>query len=896
LAENKSSTKAKKKNAKNDNVLAMSAKYNECESHLRNGKIIEDYLLILMMVAIVSILFFGPFIRGLYFPRELLASNIIIFGLFAIWGLFRILIKDGSLLRSPLEVCLVVLIIAYTASFFVAAHKRDALTEVLKNASYLIIFLVAFDISKYFQIPWQKGKQVYHNLGSALNHPGAIILLNAALVSAFAIAVASLGVATGNWDFPFAYDGRRIASPIGYANTAAAYLMAAYLLAIAFTPLAKKWFRSFYLASATILMLTLILTFSRGAWLLLLPLCLILITVSTPNYRLRTILNVGATALTAIPMAFITDSLYQSNSPVLAWIPISVSAVIAVLLGLLIDLYLVQTRILKTLIVGFTAIAAFSVLIWFVIVPSLSTLELTLQSDNYSKSILQQVIQPVDSNELYSLEFEIASVSEDEETVVVTEHWRVLVLAGLNDYSYKELLNSVGVTTDLWTTHSYSFLLPEETRRLEVFIYNESTDKDFEIRSVVLSSEKKTRNLKFIAYRLLPGRFYDRIYSFGRDLNMDRRFELFQDAFRVIKDYPLLGTGGGGWASVYKSYQEHYYNSRQVHNQYLQVWVEAGVFGFLAFVGIWIFIIIAFILNCFTGKASKEMRQLWVVAFIPSIALGAHSLIDWNFAMASVGYFLFVLIGVCMSFDSFKWFRNKKVNQKYDDKRAFVLGGFAIIAGLIMVVYSTLLFVGLHATWRSQELVNQSNLKAAIMEIERAMRLDPLRAENYHNLNVILEEQLIRLNNPDAIQQLVYLAHRAYELEPYNINYTNRYGQILLHYVDINEGLKMLDRSLMINPFNIDNYVYSAFTRLNLAEFLYQDGRPSEAKLLLSEMWVIKDSMEDRGLFSRDMLFIFGRASQLLGDSLAARNYYVQIDSSDRYYTEAQMFLEELEN
>ncbi|MFD1903705.1 O-antigen ligase family protein [Paenibacillus rhizoplanae] len=61
------------------------------------------------------------------------------------------------------------------------------------------------------------------------------------------------------------------------------------------------------------------------------------------------------------------------------------------------------------------------------------------------------------------------------------------------------------------------------------------------------------------------------------------RFTFYKDAMKVVKDYPILGSGGGGWASLYEEYQNNPYISRQVHNFFLQYLIEVGIVGFIVF-------------------------------------------------------------------------------------------------------------------------------------------------------------------------------------------------------------------------------------------------------------------------------------------------------------------------
>lgn len=854
-------------------------------------------LLAVMFVVMALLLFLGPFQRGLFFPNDLLRAKAVIFGLLVLWGLFRLLKREGLKLNSPLDLCLVVIIFAYLISFFVAVHKRDALTEILRNASYLVVYLVAIDICRYFYLPWQKNlsQKNEEDTGRAVP-PGLSITLNLLLASSVVLAIASLGAAAGNWDFIGAYDGARISSPLAYANAAAAYFMAAYFLAVGLVPLAGKWIRPVYLASSALMLLTVILTFSRGAWLLLPPLGLLMIISSAPGERVRAFLNLFATVLAAVPVAFVVDSIFQSGAPGRAWPMIAVAVLLAVLLGLLVEFYLSRDRKLRLILAGSGAAL---VIVFFAVAlgrPALAPIRLERAAEEQAMmQTVQQVVGTVKAGEIYRLSFEVNAGqdllpgSEEPEYV-----WGILVRGGVPGYRYVELLNYQGKETEGWQKKDFNFQTTHDINRLEVHLYNQYPGTSVTIRSVTLSTVGREQKLGFFYDRVLPKRFYDRVFSFGRDMNMDRRFELFRDSIKVIRDYPVFGTGGGGWAAIYHIYKEQPYYSREIHNHYLQVWVEAGIFGFLAFVGIWISFTAAFIRNCIRGRASPRVWQFWTSVFVPVAALGAHSFIDWNFSMAAVGIYLFVLLGAGRSMDRIRWFDRSGMEKKKPGYSSLLTGVVAVIAGIFLLVYSITLLNGLNATWRSQELLERNNLKQAIIEMEKAIRLDPLLAENYHNLSVITEEQLTRTGNQESLLRVIDLARKAHELEPYNALYSSRYGILLFNYVNVEEGLYYIDRVIILNRFFSSSYFQPAILRLQLAEFNLEAGNRRAAEQYLKEILAYELLMEENSADSRVLFFIFGRASQLLRDHAAAVRYYEAVPKADQFYDLSRQFLAEI--
>jgi len=898
-----------KKNKQTKKALKKDSPGKERQGGIKNSdhrrQWIEKAGLIVMLAVVSGLLFIGPFERGLFFPRELLAAKAVIFGLLIVWGYFRLASRDGRLIESPLDICLVVLLLAYLVSFFVAVHKRDALEELLKIASYLVVYLAAIEISRYWYLPLKKlpgnpdhkptqANTVKEEDRSGLP-PGLNLLLHFCLGAAFVVTIASLGAAAGYWEFAGTYASARIASPMGYANTAAAYLMAAYLLALGLAPLAaNKWHKIIYLIPASLMLVTVILTFSRGAWLLLPPLAILLIVVASPGERLRSFLYLAVTAAAAVPAAFLADPSFRAGEPGRAWIIIVIALAGTVLLGLGAEFYLSRSRQVRLALAGAAAAVFVIAFVALIVLPATGPIHLERGAEQEAEmQRVEQVVGDVVPGGEYRLALEI---NADEETT--SDHdstgyaWGVRVLEGVEGYKDVEVFDHRGGGTDGWETREFTFNTGDEPLRLVVQIYNRYPGTSVAARDVTLTGADREQNLSFAFNRVLPDRFYDRLFSYSLDRNLERRLDFYVDAAKIIRDYPLLGTGGGGWNALYRSYQGFPYSSTEVHNHFLQVWIEAGLFGFLAFTGIWVSFAAAFIRNCVRQNVSQKVWQHWTASFIPVAALGAHSVIDWNFSMAAVGIFLFVLLGAGRSLDRGGWFGRQPKDNRQVERRGFYIGLGGIIAGVVLLAFTISLIHGLYATWRSQEHMERGNYKQAMTEMESALRTDPYRTDNYHNLNVLIEDRVRRTQSPEEIEEMLVLAESAYELEPFNPRYVSRYGSLLLQYVDVEKGLKYLDSLIELRPFVEGSYRQPAISRLQVAEFLMQEGEYAQAERYLKEIFEIEPLIKEYYGEIEPLAFALGRAHYLLGDYDSAIYYYKKVAEEDGYYDTAQSDLE----
>ena len=125
------------------------------------------------------------------------------------------------------------------------------------------------------------------------------------------------------------------------------------------------------------------------------------------------------------------------------------------------------------------------------------------------------------------------------------------------------------------------------------------------------------------------------------------RGTFYKDAVKLWSDYPIIGAGGGAWASLYEKYQNNPYTSRQAHNFALQYLVEAGALGFLAFIGFVIAVMVFYIRSYI--KNSHEKRDQHFLFFIVTISLLVHSMIDFDLSYVYLGAILFLALGGMLS-------------------------------------------------------------------------------------------------------------------------------------------------------------------------------------------------------------------------------------------------------
>lgn len=109
------------------------------------------------------------------------------------------------------------------------------------------------------------------------------------------------------------------------------------------------------------------------------------------------------------------------------------------------------------------------------------------------------------------------------------------------------------------------------------------------------------------------------------------RFNIWQDSFQVIMDYPLLGSGLGTFNHIYPAYQTRYPHLAFEHpeNEYIEIVTDSGLIGLTGVLGL---------LLVFFSSVTRQWRERhnpFVVSMAPAgiascTAMVVHGMTDFN--------------------------------------------------------------------------------------------------------------------------------------------------------------------------------------------------------------------------------------------------------------------------
>lgn len=138
-------------------------------------------------------------------------------------------------------------------------------------------------------------------------------------------------------------------------------------------------------------------------------------------------------------------------------------------------------------------------------------------------------------------------------------------------------------------------------------------------------------------------------------LDQETRDEVIRDAFPIIQDFPIFGSGGGSFYTIFPSYQDlelnHFYD--HAHNEYLQFAIEFGLAGAFVLLVILLFTFYKAFRAMYKRRNSIFKGTSFAVA-VATLGMCIHMTVDFPLqAFANASYFV-VFIGLAMISNSLK--------------------------------------------------------------------------------------------------------------------------------------------------------------------------------------------------------------------------------------------------
>jgi O-antigen ligase len=157
-------------------------------------------------------------------------------------------------------------------------------------------------------------------------------------------------------------------------------------------------------------------------------------------------------------------------------------------------------------------------------------------------------------------------------------------------------------------------------------------------------------SLGFLIWWLNDRQAVDRLLTLRDPLTDDtsgNRLTILRDSLPIIRHHPWFGTGLGTFPTIYPSYRSFYSESlvNAGHNDYLQLIVETGLFGALAF-GWFAWIFVRNFARLLREWRLDRLATLQMAATVSCFGLLIHSVVDFNLHIPANAALFFVLLAI----------------------------------------------------------------------------------------------------------------------------------------------------------------------------------------------------------------------------------------------------------
>ena len=342
-----------------------------------------------------------------------------------------------------------------------------------------------------------------------------------------------------------------------------------------------------------------------------------------------------------------------------------------------------------------------------------------------------------------------------------------------------------------------------------------------------------------LGYPLLPGFISNRLQGLRANENAIQRAAFFRDGIRIFRDHPILGAGLGGFESLLYGYQDFRYETKYVHNHYIQVLLDCGAVGFLLYAALLVLTLAAL----WRGKKQElPFRALHPALCAAFCMLVLHS--GMEVVMSTTVYLPYALTVLALSSVCFG---------KPEEKRVPVRA-CTVVSGAVALVYAVLIVLNMAA----DACVERTSTNAEFFDaLETAQSIDVFERNDWRTSYVVA------CANTGSVTRRATADRYAAKLADTPSNSLHKY--LVNYYLTFREYDAALAAARKGAAFN---YADSAAWNAYFGEFanawdMYADDRPkilAAVRSLYEDMQLVQERLMDSTVLNEVSKEIVDRA------------------------------------
>jgi tetratricopeptide (TPR) repeat protein len=789
-----------------------------------------------LIAALAFIIFYPPYLQGLFFEKHVLPTGIFVFAVFIIFLVYKWLKRDFSFLKTPIEYIALAFVAVYFISIFNAVHTRSAIIEWLKYCMYFAVFYMITELADDLKT--------------------RLLFLWMIIASAVGVSIIGLDSANGSrlvgvlnrifnifgykGDMFFGlFVGNRINSTLQYPNALASYVMAVFFITIGMLIVQKKWWQKAITGICSfILFTTFILTHSRGAQLLF-PVALLIFFLAAPKgNRIKAVTHVIMLSVpTVVFVLMINPHLSGDNFNIKVFGLLLAGIVLSGLIGIVSGF--IATALQKInwkIYAGLITVSAALVIAGGIYLINQSV-PVELKHEITAEDTIQSVSKDValKPGKEYILSYEAEAWMEEVKPYayfirLFSKSNSNILFGGSPQLLREELPATNGVEE-----RSIKFITPEDSKLISIYFSNYYAGTGVKVNNIKIINPETNKILKEIAlknkYNL--DSIINRFQNIWFQNSLLTRAIFYKDGFEIFKDRWFLGGGGGAWNYLYRQYQSYNYASSQAHNFPLQLGIETGIMGLLVL--LCLIIVIAHTYIKYYKKEKQQNNQedrikdddtkiaerfLNSSVIVAIAALLLHSVIDFDFSEASMLFLFWQLIALfgssmretLMTSEMPPFiFNNVRKSKKNVITKTGVVAG--ILCTAITLGFSFSFFIATSFAQNAYGHLKNNNIQKAIDSIYKAISFDGFNEKYITGYNPVPARPDIKT----GLAELLFIKNDSLKSLEQNGEKTPESELLILQqqFTDVNKRINELEKNAA-NNLNLAS---------NIASFYFKTGQ-----------------------------------------------------------------------
>jgi len=770
---------------------------------------------LVFIFAIMAFMLVIPFYRGLFFRENYISSIIVIGFIFAAYIVYKLYIKSPVTFNTYMDFAFVCIPLIYLLSFFTAVNAKDAFDQFLIYSAYFMIYKISSSLVQQ-------------------NNEYKTYFLNGIILSAFILSFTSILDIMGVIDLQVAFIGKRFYGLYQYANTTASVLGVGIVLLID-SIINEKNIKiiSIYHIILTSIIASFIFTLSRGAYLVLAAILLFNFLVIDAVKKLKFIISLS---ISFVSNAYLIYKFYILPETEISQIgklyiyAIILSGVISLLIYSLNKVLKINFSVKTINLTLMTIVLILSIIIivlFSIKEPIEYKIEHVIGEENSWKYTSVNIYDLIPEKE-YTIEFDVMSSKEAENS------YGLLIRSYNETNEYTELIRIFEPVGINFTHKSFTFKTLSDTKWIRFYLYNYESDSYTIYKNVVIRDLDGTYYKKMEKLKYVPEIIANRLQDINLETtNAALRLTFAKDGIKILKDYPLLGAGGGAWKNLYRQYQSIPYNTTEVHNYYVQFGTEVGIVGLLALTAL-LLIFIYYMLMAIKNKSE------FVSIYIAILSLLLHSTIDFNLSLVAVGYLLWMLMGII---------NGEKRLSITKIKSSKIIIYPILLFSLIIPFMASSIYFGIKTGEEAARLASEkSDINRSIELYKKAIKLDKFNTVYRFDLAQIMNNELRKTKKEEYYRSFMEQVAMIRKYEPYNHRYTPTICSMYMAIGRFEEASALADRYLKDMPMAEAPYAMKIDVNYEIASFYLKDELLEEAMPYLTKILEARDELNDINL------------------------------------------------